>query len=451
MLSEGGIATTQITSKHPIRMVESGPAAGVLGAVWTAEQVGESRLVSLDVGGTTAKACLVRDGAPTRTNLFEVARTKRLMKGSGIPLSVPSIELVEVGAGGGSIANVDDAGILRVGPESAEAIPGPACYGQGGTAATVTDANLVLGYLSASDFAGGTRQLDIDAATTAIGQIAEHVGVSVEDAASAIVEIATEIMVGAVRVHLAEQGQDPRACSLIASGGGGPLHGPSVARKMHMKRIICPPRAGVFSALGLLVSPPTFNLGRTMITRLGSADWPAVNALLAEMEADGRALLDGFAIDQSQVKVVRSADMRRVGQTHSVSVPIPQGELGPDGAKIIEEAFEQVALELYGHSLGDAPAEALTWRVSLNGPKPDLTGLAQVQGTSCKREPRNCYFRGHGWLETQVIDRLSLAPGDEGVGPILIEEPDSTALIGPGDRYQMDQLGNLIIEIGGAQ
>ncbi|HEX3804771.1 MAG TPA: hydantoinase/oxoprolinase family protein [Solirubrobacteraceae bacterium] len=451
MLSEGGIATTDITSKHPIRMVESGPAAGVLGGVWMAEQIGESRLVSLDVGGTTAKACLVREGAPTRTNLFEVARTRRFMKGSGIPLSVPSIEMVEVGAGGGSIAQLDDAGILRVGPESAESIPGPACYGQGGTAATVTDANLVLGYLSASDFAGGTRPLDLDAAKAAIGEIADQIGVSLEDAAAAMVEIATEIMVGAVRVHLAEQGQDPRACALIASGGGGPLHGPTVARKMHMTRVVCPPRAGVFSALGLLVSPPTFNLGRTMITRLEDADWGAVNVLLGEMEADGRALLEGFDIGGSEIKVARSADMRRVGQTHSVSVPIPQGELGPDDAARIEASFEQVALELYGHSLGDALAEALTWRVSIEGPKPDLSALQRVQGTSRSREPRDCYFRGHGWLETAVIDRLALSPGETGLGPVLIEEHDSTALVGPGDRYRMDQLGNLIIEIGDAQ
>jgi N-methylhydantoinase A/oxoprolinase/acetone carboxylase beta subunit len=242
MLSEGGIATTEITSRHPIRMVESGPAAGVLAGTWMAEQIGERRLVSLDVGGTTAKACLVRDGAPSRTNLFEVARTKRFMKGSGIPLSVPSIQMVEVGAGGGSIAHVDEAGILRVGPDSAESDPGPACYGLGGTEPTVTDANLILGYLSASDFAGGSRQLDVAAAETAVGGIAERLGVSLHEAASAIVEIATENMVGAVRVHLAEQGQDPRACTLIASGGGGPLHGPTVARKMHMERVVCPPR-----------------------------------------------------------------------------------------------------------------------------------------------------------------------------------------------------------------
>jgi N-methylhydantoinase A/oxoprolinase/acetone carboxylase beta subunit len=449
MLSEGGVATTQITARHPIRMVESGPAAGVLAGTWMAERVGEQRLVSLDVGGTTAKACLVRDGAPARTNLFEVARTKRFMKGSGIPLSVPSIQMVEVGAGGGSIARVDDAGILRVGPDSAESNPGPACYGLGGDDPTVTDANLILGYLSATDFAGGTRTLDVDAASEAVGGIADRLGVSLEEAAAAIVEIATEVMVGAVRVHLAEQGQDPRACALIASGGGGPLHGPTVARKMHMSRVICPPRAGVFSAIGLLVAPPSFNLGRTMIARLANADWDAVNALLTEMEDEGRVLLDGFDIGERDLQVDRYADMRRVGQTHSVTVPIPSHRLEAGDAAAIEEEFDRVCLQLYGHSLGEAPAEVLTWRVSLRGPNPGLAAMESVaQGEPEPERSRRCYFRGHGFVDTTVYDRLSFAAAATGDGPALIEEPDSTVLVGPDDRFRVDELGNLIVELG---
>jgi N-methylhydantoinase A/oxoprolinase/acetone carboxylase beta subunit len=451
MLSEGGVATTKITSRHPIRMVESGPAAGVLAGAWMAERIGETRLVSLDVGGTTAKACLVRDGAPARTNLFEVARTKRFMKGSGIPLTVPSIQMVEVGAGGGSIARVDEAGILRVGPDSAESNPGPACYGLGGEEPTVTDANLLLGYLSATDFAGGTRQLDVAAAERAVGRIAQRLEVSLEEAAAAIVEIATEVMVGAVRVHLAEQGQDPRACALIASGGGGPLHGPTVARKMHMRQVICPPRAGVFSAIGLLVAPPSFNLGRTMIARLAKADWNAVNTLLEEMEQEGRGLLDGFDIAPDDVRVERAADMRRVGQTHSVTVPIPGHRLTADDAEAVEEAFDAVCLQLYGHNLGDAPAEVLTWRVSLRGPDPGLASLEAVAAAEIRPErSRRCYFRGHGFAETTVHDRRALATGAAGIGPALIEEPDSTVLVGPGDGFRVDELGNLIVELGGA-
>jgi N-methylhydantoinase A/oxoprolinase/acetone carboxylase beta subunit len=449
MLSEGGVGTTELAAQHPIRLVESGPAAGVLAGTWMAERIGESRLVSLDVGGTTAKACLVRDGAPTRTNLFEVARTKRFMKGSGIPLSVPSIEMVEVGAGGGSIAHIDNAGILRVGPESAESDPGPACYGLGGEEPTVTDANLVLGYLSADDFAGGTRRLDIDAARAAIETIAEPLGITLEEAAAAIVELATETMVGAVRVHLAEQGQDPRACTLIPSGGGGPLHGPAVARKMHLRRVVCPPRAGVFSALGLLVARPSFNLGRTMITRLAEADWDAVNRLLDEIEAQGRQVFAGFDIDEAEVEVSRSAEIRRLGQTHSVTVPIPGHALGPADQAVIEQRFEEVCLQLYGHSLGDAPAEVLTWRVSLQGPEPDMSTMQRVAADTV-REPRSreCYFRGHGHLTTAVFDRLSLDVGASGDGPALIEEPDSTALVGPGDRFFIDDLGNLVVELG---
>jgi N-methylhydantoinase A/oxoprolinase/acetone carboxylase beta subunit len=450
MLSEGGIGTTELSTQHSIRLVESGPAAGVLAGTWMAERIGENRLVSLDVGGTTAKACLVRDGSPTRTNLFEVARTKRFMKGSGIPLSVPSIEMVEVGAGGGSIAHVDEAGILRVGPESAESNPGPACYGLGGERATVTDANLVLGYLSAKDFAGGTRQLDLEAARTAVGTIAESLGVSLEDAAAAIVEIATETMVGAVRVHLAEQGQDPRACTLIPSGGGGPLHGPAVARKMHLRRVVCPPRAGVFSALGLLVARPAFNLGRTMISKLEYADWDAVNGLLDDMESQGREVFAGFDIDAGQIDVTRAADIRRLGQTHSVTVPIPSHRLSATDQARIEEEFEAVCLQMYGNSLGDAPAEVLTWRVSLQGPEPDMSSLQGVTAEHIKPpSSRECYFRGHGFRTTTVYDRLSLRPEEGGAGPALIEEPDSTALVGPEDRFRIDELGNLIVDVGG--
>jgi len=450
MLSEGGVATTEITAKHAIRMVESGPAAGVLAGTWMGGRIGEHRLVSLDVGGTTAKACLVRDGAPTRTNLFEVARTKRFMKGSGIPVSVPSIEMVEVGAGGGSIARVDDAGILRVGPNSAGSNPGPACYGLGGQLPTVTDANLILGHLSAEGFAGGSQQLDFKAAQTAIGTIAGALDVSLEEAAAAIVEIATENMVGAVRVHLAEQGQDPRSCSLLASGGGGPLHGPTVARKMHMKRVICPPRAGVFSALGLLVAPPSFNLGRTMITRMDCADWRKINDLLREMEKSGRKLLEGFDIDPTTVRIARSVDMRRVGQTHSVTVPIPGHELSADDRQVVEEAFDAVCVRLYGHNLGDAPAEALTWRVSLYGPEPDLS-VSNPKVTSATHQPsqRDCYFRGHGYLQASVHVREALQPGAGGQGPALIEERDSTVLVGPRDSFHIDDVGNLIVEIGG--
>lgn len=450
MLSEGGIATTEITSRHAIRMVESGPAAGVLAGTWMGRRIGEQRLVSLDVGGTTAKACLVRDGVPSRTNLFEVARTKRFMKGSGIPISVPSIQMVEVGAGGGSIVRVDDAKILRVGPASAGSNPGPACYGLGGHLPTVTDANLILGYLSASGFAGGSHQLDMEAARAAVGEIATALGVELEEAAAAIVEIATENMVGAVRVNLAEQGQDQRECSLLASGGGGPLHGPMVARKMHMKRVICPPRAGVFSALGLLVAPPSFNVGRTMIVRIADAEWDQVNVLLEEMEHMGRKMLAGFDIDPEAVRVARFADMRRVGQTHSVTVPIPAHTLSVDDCQSIEEAFDGVCLQLYGHGLGDAAAEALTWRVSLYGPEPDLAVAGPMVGREVKvPHSRECYFRGHGLLSTTVYDRLGLASGMGGQGPALIEERDSTVLVGPRDSFHIDEVGNLIVEVGG--
>jgi 5-oxoprolinase (ATP-hydrolysing) len=451
MVSSGGVNTTDLTSKFPVRLLESGPVAGVLAATWYGNELKRDALVALDLGGTTAKACLIRNGVAMRSRAIEVARASRYVKGSGLPVQTPSIDLLEIGSGGGSIAWVDALGFLKVGPQSAEARPGPACYGLGGTAPTVTDANLYLGYLDAERFAGGTMRLDLEAAQTALAKLASELGLSPDDCALAVIDMVNESMADAVRVHLAEHNVDAQSTVLLASGGGGPMHSASVARKLGISEVIIPANAGVLSALGLLIAPPAVDYAKSFITEIGdSTDWAHIGRVLSEMETDARRGVSEAGVAEADIEIVRSADLRWVGQTHALTLELPSGPLDESSIKVIEEAFNAESSRLYGAALRPTVLEALTWRVNAVSTRPQSTVVRHHsvdKGTSEARS-RQIRIQDYGLVNAQIVDRLNVGFGFEAEGPLLVEQPEYTCLVAPGDKVRIDELGNLIITIG---
>ena len=320
MLSSGGIATRETASRFPVRLLESGPAAGALAAAQAGLLSGHRDLLSFDMGGTTAKLCVIDDGQPLKTHEFEVDRVYRFRKGSGLPVRIPVIDMIEIGAGGGSIARVDSLGLLKVGPDSSGADPGPVCYRQGGTEPTVTDADLVLGYLDPKYFLGGKMQLDLDGARKALGRLGEKLGMTPEQVAWGIHQIVNENMANAARAHLGERGKDPRRMPMYAFGGAGPVHGYRVAEILRLPALISPFGAGVGSTFGLLAAPLAFDFVRSAYSRLDELDWKFANGLLDEMAAEGLKVLESSGLAENMVTYQRTADMRYVGQGHEVSV-----------------------------------------------------------------------------------------------------------------------------------
>ena len=443
MQSSGGIALPPLARRLPIRLVESGPAAGALAAAQAARERGENRLLSFDMGGTTAKACVIDEGTPLVAREFEVARADRFKKGSGLPIRVPVIELIEIGAGGGSIARVDRMGLLKVGPDSAGADPGPACYNLGGRAPTVTDADLVLGYLDAGFFLGGRMRLDRAAAERAITtQVAEPLGLDVVQAAWGIHRVVNESMAAAARVHGIERGRDLRSYPLFAFGGAGPVHCWHVARILRVPRMILPFGAGAMSAYGLLSAPLAFDFVRTGRWRLDAADWDAVNRLFVEMEDEGRRVLQAAGVAADDVRVSRIAEMRYVGQGHEVEAAIPPGRLTSASLPTITGAFEASYRTLYHRLPQGVAIEALNWRITVTGPAPVLTLARAAAGTDAGpavKGSRAAWFaEAGGFVDTPVYDRYILGPGDELAGPVIVEERESTAVIGPGARCRVD-------------
>jgi N-methylhydantoinase A len=458
MLSAGGVATPETAKRVPIRLVESGPAAGALAAARMAQELGEPRLLSFDMGGTTAKACVIDGGLPLLAREFEVARADRFKKGSGLPIRVPCIEMIEIGAGGGSLARVDRMGLLKVGPESAGADPGPACYAQGGATPTVTDADLLLGYLDPGFFLGGRMRLDGDAAARAVEEkVAAPMGLSVTDAAWGIHRVVNENMAGAARVHGIERGKDLRAYPLFAFGGAGPVHAWHVGRILKVPRVLVPFGAGAMSAYGLLAAPLAFDFVRTAPQRLDAADWGQVNRLFGEMEADGRRILRGATVPDGDVRIRRTAEMRYTGQGHEVEVEVPPGALDAGSLAVITVSFEAAYRALYSRTPMGVPIEALNWRVVVSGPVPDISVSGPRSGAHTPAAPvakgtRPAYFpEARGYVDTPVYDRYALTPGAAFTGPAIIEERESTTVAGPGARVSVDSRLTLILEPGAAQ
>ncbi|MDH3604745.1 MAG: hydantoinase/oxoprolinase family protein, partial [Candidatus Tectomicrobia bacterium] len=436
MLSSGGISTSETAGQAPVRMIESGPAAGALAGSFFGSLSRQAHVIAFDMGGTTAKACLIDDGHPVVTFSFEAARVQRFKKGSGFPLQIPAIDLLEVGAGGGSLAHIDAMGLLKVGPQSAGAEPGPACYGRGGANPTVTDADLVLGYLNPDFFLGGTMPLDLTAAKSAIDdKVAQPLGMDVSHAAWGIREIIDEQMASAMRIHIAEKGRDPRDYTLVATGGAGPLHAFRIAEKLHIRHLLCPLAAGVASTIGLLVAPPKVDLVHSRVWRLSELDWDALNRLYAELEQQAVTLLKPMGEAGSQLILQRLADMRYVGQGHQIVVPLPDGELGLQHLGCIDASFEQVYTQLYGRSLPGTAIEGITWRLTALGQGASFD-IAQAHATpppgqAALRHHRLVYLpEVEDFVDVPVYNRYAMPVGMQVDGPAIVEERESTLMIG---------------------
>jgi N-methylhydantoinase A len=452
MLSGGGITTVRAAREFPVRLIESGPAAGAMAASYYGILTDTSHLISFDMGGTTAKMCLVDRGWPERAHELEAGRVRRFRKGSGLPLKVPVVEMIEIGAGGGSLARVDQMGLLKVGPQSAGSEPGPVCYGRGGTRPTVTDADLLLGCLSPDYFLGGEMLLDLSAVERAIDEhIARPLGIGTLEAAVGIHDVVNENMAAATRMHVAEKGRDPRRYTLVAFGGAGPVHAYGLAKLLKIDRIVCPFGAGVTSALGLLVAAPAIDVTRSYVSRLDSVDWRQVAALYAEMEAEARALLVETGADPAQITLHRTADLRYVGQGFEVGVPLPDGDLGHERLPELRDAFFATYRRLFERHIADVPIEAMSWRLTATAPVPNVE-LCFGGQPAAKGEPRKgtrpVYFPATGLVPCAVYSRYALEPGMALAGPAVIEERESTTVVGPDARVTVDTSLNLVIEIG---
>lgn len=451
MVSSGRLTTVEGAKATPIQLLESGPAGGSMAGVFYGTLIERKNLLCFDMGGTTAKASMIRDGTPEITNDFEAARVRRFRRGSGLPVRIPVIDMIEIGAGGGSIAHMDRLGLLRVGPESSGAEPGPACYALGGGDPTVTDADLLLGYLNPGYFLGGRMTLDVKAATRSVEEkVAKPLGVDAVTAALGIHRVVNENMANAARVHILEKGMDPRSFTMMAFGGAGPVHAYQVARLLKIPQLVVPLGAGVLSALGFLVSPVAVEHVRSYLRRLDAADWNAVNALLDEMEEEGRELMRSADIPNGQVAVTRSADMRYSGQGHEINVAIPQGTLGPESVEQIRRNFYQKYEELYGRYMTNVAVESVSWRVLVSGPSPRIqfSMLGESGEHSALKGKRHVYFpESHGFEDCPVYDRYLLTPGSSLEGPAVIEERESTLVVGPASRVTIDEYYNAVVDL----
>ncbi len=373
MLSSGGIATRETCvalSRAPARIRSCRRRASPRRKLGM--RSGHRDLLSFDMGGTTAKLCVIDDGQPLKTHEFEVDRVYRFRKGSGLPVRIPVIDMIEIGAGGGSIARVDSLGLLKVGPDSSGADPGPVCYGQGGTQPTVTDADLVLGYLDANYFLGGKMKLDFAGTKTALERLGKPLKMTAEQVAWGIHQIVNENMANAARAHLGERGKDPRRMPMYAFGGAGPVHGYRVAEILRLPALISPFGAGVGSTFGLLAAPLAFDFVRSAYSRMDQLDWSLANGLLDEMAQEGRKVLQNSGLAGAAIRYQRTADLRYIGQGHEVSVALPDGVLSADDLPHIAAEFERTYAALYGRKGPDVPLEVINWRVVASGPQPDM-------------------------------------------------------------------------------
>ncbi|HYE91004.1 MAG TPA: hydantoinase/oxoprolinase family protein [Terriglobales bacterium] len=453
MLSSGGLTHVAEAERAPVQMLESGPAAGAIAAAFFGAEDSGGALLAFDMGGTTAKLSLVEGGEPLTAYSFEAARQRRFTEGSGLPIRISTIELIEIGAGGGSIAHVDEIGLLKVGPRSAGSHPGPAAYGLGGAEPTVTDADFLLGYLNADYFAGGEVKVDLAAARAAVDRLAAQVKLSPTEVAWGIHEVVNENMAGAARVHVAERGRDPRDYALLCTGGAGPVHAYSVARKLGLARIICPRAAGVASALGLLVAPARVDRVATVGLRLDRDPIAKLESAFAKLEGEARAVMADSGIALATASVRRLADGRFVGQGFDLVVTLPDGPYADDEATRgrLKDAFEHAYRQKFALTPPNVPVEFINVRVIVRAPIAGAEMRLPLAGGSVGdaiKGVRQAYFpEVGGWVETTVYDRERLKPGFELAGPAVIEEEGSTLVVGPAGRVSVSRVGNLVVTL----
>ncbi len=446
MLSGGGLTTIETACRFPVRLVESGPAGGAIFSAHIARQCGLDSVLSFDMGGTTAKICLIDHHKPQTARTFEIARVGRFRKGSGLPLRIPVIEMVEIGAGGGSLAHVDAMGRIAVGPESAGADPGPACYGHGGTKPAVTDANLVLGRYDPARFAGGSMKLDLLAAHDAlVTEVGGPLALPAEISALGVVEMVDENMANAARVHAIESGKTYDGRTLIAFGGGGPVHACRVAEKIGITRVLVPSGAGVGSAIGFLRAPVGYEVVRSLYQRFSSFDVDAVNALLADMRIEAMTVVGEGSFGAPTVET-RTAYMRYVGQGHEIPVPLPARTLHADDVALIRARYDTEYTKFYDRPVPGSDVEVMSYAVVITTVPEEIETLLaprevfapDVAATQTRFVRDTTTGDVSPWA---IVDRTALAPGASIDGPAIISEDETSTLISSGWRATMNSLG----------
>ena len=456
MLSSGGLTDVEEARRFPVRMLESGPAAGAIAAAWFGARAGHDDLLAFDMGGTTAKLCLVDGGEPLVTHMFEACRERRFIAGSGLPLRISALELIEIGAGGGSIARVDELGLLKVGPESAGSEPGPACYGLGGRKPTVTDADLVLGYLDPESSSPAETCVFVPMRPWPPSLRWRRRAGSPEVAlARGIFDVVTETMASAARVHIAERGRDPPPLRAARDGrrGSGPCL-VSPPQSSASRRVVCPPSAGVASALGLLLAParggPGGDGSRAPLDRL---DWGRFEATYRRLEEECRSVLAQAGLRPESARTVRSADLRFRGQDFEIVVELPAGPYAPASEGAIADAFRAAYERAFSRVPPGVGIEVVNARVAARaGGEGRGTGATGAEirtvrgGRDARKGTRLAHFPEYRRpMRTPVFDRYALRPGDRFPGPAIVEERESTAVVGPGGQFEIDDEGNLVM------
>jgi N-methylhydantoinase A len=448
MTSGGGLTGFETAVKFPVRLVESGPAGGAILASRVAAECGFDRVLSFDMGGTTAKICLIDGATPLTSRSFEVARAYRFLKGSGLPLRIPAIEMVEIGAGGGSIASVDALKRINVGPESAGADPGPACYGRGGEAPTVTDADVVLGRIDIESFAGGAVAIHPGRAAQAIGRVLGALDLAGPLAAFAVSEVVDENMANAARVHAIEWGKDIAGRALIAFGGAAPLHAARLAEKLGLDRVIVPTGAGVGSAIGFLRAPIAYEVVRSRYQRLSGFDAGAVNAALEEMREEAYAIVRPAA-PGAELSESRTAYMRYIGQGHEITVELPVRPLEPDDAAALQAGFDAAYSALYGRIIPGLDVEVLSWTLTVKSvvPEPEPAPETAARPAPAPHGRREVFDSAtETTVEAPVYARAELEPGCRVAGPALIVEDQTTTVVSSAFEAEVNSLGYLILQ-----
>ena len=449
MTSSGGLVPSRRAAELPVRLIESGPAAGAVAAAEFGRIAGEGSVLSFDMGGTTAKLCLIPNGEPTVGTELEVAHHHRFRKGSGFPLKIQSIRMIEIGAGGGSIAARNSLGLLDVGPRSAGALPGPAAYQRGGVEPTVTDADILLGYMGVDSFVGGSFKVSGEAARAAMTNLADSMNISVPRCAWGIHDIVNESMSKAAAVHATDLGVDPRALPMVAFGGAGPVHAYGIARKLGIKRVICPTGAGVTSAIGLLIAPVAVDLSISVPMGVDSWDFEVMHRLLDDLAAQGAEVVSAAGVARNAITNSYTVDMRYVGQGHEITVALPDRGLPHQEfvAQLLEN-FNKLYRELFGRTVTGSSVEVITWRLRSSGEKDRVTRPHRKQVADPRKGTRSVYFNElKAYVETPVYDHYKLPLDAPVQGPAIVEQRESTAMVGPSGKAHIDAHGNLVINI----
>ena len=455
MTSSGGMLSPITARRFPVRLLESGPAAGMLMSAVQGKALELPNILSFDLGGTTAKGALVRDYKPLKSEQMEVDRVNEARKGSGFPLRIPVLDMIEIGSGGGSIAGIDDRGLLKVGPRSAGANPGPACYGKDGGYAALTDANLLLGYLDPDFFLGGEMKLNKRASEIAVEKnVGLPLSLSTLRASWGIHDSASEDIARAFRIHAAERGFDYRNATMVAFGGSGPLHAMGVAEKLKIPRVVFPIGAGVYSALGLLASPLSFELSRSRRVIVDDIDLKTFSSLFEALADETINSLREAGVPNNEIQISRQIEARYFGQTHEIEVYLPEEQSIEDIFSNLRKLFEKRYSEVYSFAVIDAPIEIINWKVIASGPEPGfkmgytIDSEKNTQLDAAMKGTREVYFEKGGFQETPIYDRYLLAEGMKILGPALVEERESTCLITVGSKASIDPVLNIIAELG---